>query len=357
MTGELWWNRLVNSVRFLEDIQDCLEENKSVILLLDTDTPWTDIMIETLTRNLSEYIDAGKGKSFETIDLSTEDGASPGELLEKRFRPDSKSDRYWPTKHGCEEIYLAQQRNTPLNRRYVYVTEIPQNQINDWVTSVNKYLDNCPDNEEHGVFILIVKSTGIIPSKHLTTFKYSDYISDYDCMMLCLTLLSDLSCGRTEKMYLAEVASNIAHNHVELASLLVSEKLELLMDPEAVTRRVYSLSGIEVGDLSETVHRAVWEAQIKLIFPKLENFRAEIIRKYETKLEQFLPIRSSNNDRIEKASDLEIGQLFYVCKDNRDSHIVDQVELDTLRKMRDARNTLAHMEILSYKQLKSLNII
>ena len=43
---------------------------------------------------------------------------------------------------------------------------------------------------------------------------YTDYVTDYDCMMLCLTMVSDLSCGRAEKMYLCEVASNIAHNHI-----------------------------------------------------------------------------------------------------------------------------------------------
>lgn len=159
------------------------------------------------------------------------------------------------------------------------------------------------------------------------------------------------------EMYLCEVASNIAHNHVELAALLVSEKLKLLQNPIAVAESTYRENGIRVTNLQEVVRMAVWEAQIKLVFPKLENFRAEIIRKYESKIQRFLPIRSSNNDKIDRAVDLEIGQLFFVCKENRASKITELSEFELLRKMRDVRNTLAHWEILSYEQLKDLGMI
>lgn len=52
MTGKLWWQRLVNSARFLDDIKDPLEDDKSVLLIFDTDIPWLDIMTETLGKSL-----------------------------------------------------------------------------------------------------------------------------------------------------------------------------------------------------------------------------------------------------------------------------------------------------------------
>ena len=91
---------------------------------------------------------------------------------------------------------------------------------------------------------------------------------------------------------------------------------------------------------------------------KRENVEeAERIRLIGVQIEKFLPIRSSNNDKIDRAADLEIGQLFYVCKENRDSKITEFAEYKMIRKMRDARNTLAHWEILSYEQLKELGMI
>jgi len=352
MTGGLWWSRLVNSVRFLDDIQDALTEYKSVLLLFDNDIPWQDIMIETIEARLNEHIDS---KTFDVLDVSKVE--SPGQYLMERYCSKDERKKYWPTTHGSPEKFLAQNRATPLNKRYVCLTGVRPHKAADWVSSITEYLENCDSTQEHGVFIIIVEGAGVSASKYLTAFKYSDYVTDYDCMMLCLTMVSDLSCSRAEKMYLCEVASNIAHNHVELAALLVSEKLKLLQNPTAVAESTYQENGIKVTNLQEVVRMAVWEAQIKLVFPKLENFRAEIIRKYEAKLQRFLPIRSSNNDKIDRAADLEIGQLFYVCKENRDSKITEYAEYEMIRKMRDARNTLAHWEILSYEQLKELGMI
>ena len=57
MTGELWWRRLVNSARFLDDLKDTLADDKSVLLLFDTDIPWLDIMTETLEQKLADAND------------------------------------------------------------------------------------------------------------------------------------------------------------------------------------------------------------------------------------------------------------------------------------------------------------
>ncbi|MCR5718347.1 MAG: hypothetical protein K6F80_04850 [Oscillospiraceae bacterium] len=352
MTGVLWWRRLVNSVRFLDDIEDALTEERSVLLLFDTDIPWQDIMIETIEGRLNDRIDS---RTFDVFDVSKVE--SPGTYLLERYCSKEERNKYWPTTHGSPENFLAQNRVTPLNKRFVCLRGIQPQKAAEWVSSITEYLENCDVSKEHGVFLLIAEGTGTAVSKQLTAFRHNDYVTDYDCMMLCLTMVSDLSCSRSEKMYLCEVASNIARNCVELAALLVSEKLALLQDPAAVTERVYRENGIKVTNLQGTVRVAVWEAQIKLVFPKLEDFRAGIIRKYEAKLQKFMPIRSSNNDTIDKAADLEIGQLFYVCKENRASKITDYAEFEMIRKMRDARNTLAHREILSYAQLKDIGMI
>lgn len=352
MMAQLWWNRLVNSVRFLDDIQDILMCNGSVLLCFETEIPWKDTMLDTIEQKLSDITDS---RTFDILDVSKTD--SPGMFLMERYCSKEERKKYWPTTHGSPERFLAQNRGTPLNKRYVCLTGITSITAMEWVASVSEYITNCNDEQEHGIFILLVEGT--VPScpKPLTLMRYTDYVSDYDCMMLCLTIISDLSCSRAEKMYLCEAASNIANNRVELAGLLVSRKLALIKNPYAVTAEIYQENGIKVTNLQEQVHMAIWKAQIKLVFPKLENFRAEIIQKYEAKLQQFLPIRSSNNDEVKKAADLEIGQLFYICNENRDSKITNVSEYKMLKKMKDVRNNLAHWEPLSYEQLKDIGII
>ena len=278
MMEELWWNRLVNSVRFLDDVQDALREKKSVALIFDTDIPWKEIMIETLDRRLSEMTDS---RTFDTLDVSGV--TETGKFLLEKFCSKEERNKYWPTIHGTPECFLALNRETLLNKRYVCITGVNSANATKWMTSISEYMENSDSEKKHGIFILLVEKAAVINSKHIAQFKYADYVSDYDCMMLCLTLISDLSCSRAEKMYLCEVANNIANNQVELAGLLVSEKLELIYHPLVATERVFQENGIKITNLQERVNRAVWEAQIKLVFPKLENFRAEIIRKYEKK--------------------------------------------------------------------------
>lgn len=352
MTGELWWHRLVNSARFIDDLKDKLADDKSVLLLFDTEIPWAEIMTETLQQKLE---DANDNRTFDVLDVSNE--TSPGTYLMERYCSKEERIKYWPTTHGSPEKFLAQNEVTPLNKRYVCLTGIKAEDASKWVDSVAEYLESCKEGDEHGVFIIILKGVNVPDSKYLIKFRYDDYVTDYDCMMLCLTLVSDLKCSKAEKMYLCEVASNIAHNNAPLAAMLASRRIDLIQNPYETTAIVFEENEVKVTNLKERVGMAVWEAQIKLVFPKIENFRADLIRKYEKKISCYLPIKSSNNDIVDKASDLEIGQLFFICKANRSQKVIDLSEYEMLKKMRDVRNTLAHWEALSYEQLKGINVI
>ena len=59
----------------------------------------------------------------------------------------------------------------------------------------------------------------------------------------------------------------------------------------------------------------------------------------------------------DKASDLEIGQLFFICKANHSQKVIDLSEYEMLNKMRNVRNILAHWDVLSYDQLTGINVL
>lgn len=347
MTGELWWRRLVNSARFLDDIRDALAADQSSLLLFESSIPWQDIMIETIKQKL---VDVGNGRTFEMFDVSKV--KTPGKFLMGEYCSEDEQMEYWPTTHGNYERFLAQNQVTTLNKRYVFLTGIHEDNAMEWIASVKRYLEAVDDVHKRGVFILIARDANVAASKQITTFRYADYVTDYDCMMLCLTLVSDLKCSRAEKMYLCEVASNIANNNVEIAALLASEKLSLIQHPYKTAFKTSVENHIEILNLEEQVRMAVWEAQIRLVFPKLESFRANLIKKYDAKLRQYLPIKSSFDGKwIDEPSELEIGQLYFICETNRSQKVVTLPEFEMLEKIRIARNTLAHWRTLEYKQL------
>lgn len=349
MIGELWWSRLVNSVRFLDDVKDVLMDGKSVIMNFSDDVPWLDIMTETLEQQLAFMTDS---RSFETHDAS-KISLPPGRYLFERFCSEAEQKKYWPNRDKSYERFLATNENTPLNHRIICVTGIHSGNAVAWQKTVNEYLENR-NSEEKCIFILVVKGVNTHESKFICNIKYSDYITDYDCLMLCLTMLSTAKCNSIQKQYISEIASNISHNNVEIAGVLATAELALAENPVATAIDVLDGNNIVITNLKERVKTSVWKAQIKLVFPRLEDFRRELIQKYYSKLQKRLPITSTIGERVDKASELEIGQLYFICSQTK---IVDKNEFDLLKNMRDARNLLAHRDVLTYSQLLELNIL
>lgn len=345
--GELWWTRLVNSVRFLDDIKDELMDKKSVMLCFDDDIPWCDIMIDTLEQQIPFLTET---HAFE-IHNAAKIKEKPGEyLFNKYISEHERIHDYWITQ--THEEFIGKNENTPLHHRALCITGISTENAADWVKTVNDYLENC-NTDEHGVFILIVQGASPISSKHIETIKYSDYVTDYDCLMLCMTVLSSEKCNSIQKQYVSEIASNIAKNNIEIAGVLASEGYKLAISPFKTTSAALHCYDIRIANLSERVKSGVWEAQIKLVFPRLEEFRCKLAQKYDAKLKSHLPITSSSGERVDKVSDLELGQLYFICSSNR--NILQKYEFEMLKKMRETRNLLAHQNTLTIDQLTALN--
>ena len=88
--------------------------------------------------------------------------------------------------------------------------------------------------------------------------------------------------------------------------------------------------------------------------PELEHFRRSMVRKYQSKLQSFLPMTDTLGERITDPGDLELGQIFYIC---RNAHFADKRDFDRLCSMRSARNLLAHGNAIPYDELKKLGIL
>lgn len=347
--AEQWWKRLVNSVRFLDDVKDILMDSRSVIMSFDGDVPWLDTMTFVLEQQLAFMTES---RSFEVHDASRI-RVKPGEYLFERFCGESLRNKYWPGRDHSYEQFLAKNDETTLNRRIICITGLTSGNAAAWIKSVTEYLENRSDGER-AVFILVTQGVNTNESRLIGSIRYSDYITDYDCLMLCMTLLASEKCGSLQKQYISEISSSIAENNVEIAGLLAQQGVSLAADPFGTTDRVLRDNGIVLSDLKGRVENSVWASQIKLVFPRLEDLRRELIQKYSGRIQQYLPITSNIDERIDRPSELEIGQLYFLCGKNR---ILDKHDYDKLRSMREARNLLAHREALPYERLVELTVM
>ena len=344
--GELWWNRLVNSVRFLDDVKEALIDGKSVVLNFSDKIPWTDDLISGLEQKLSVLTDV---RSFTVNDVSS-DNTPPAKYLFEHYFNETERQKYWPNR--SYEQFMAENDNTPLNRRILCIKGISYMKAAAWLKTVTEYLEHR-NSDERCIFILLVQQMPTNSSKLITSLKYSDYVSDYDCFMLCLTLLSSENCTSAEKIYVSEIAGNIAANNVEKAGILAKAGIALAEDTLSAAGDILAENGIILTNLNEIVEKAVWEAQIRLVFPRLEDFRREMVQKYNKQIQKHLPVTSSSGERVNKASEVEIGPLCAMCIKEK---FMMKADLDRLIRMRDARNSLAHRDTLTYKQLRELEI-
>jgi len=344
MTGELFWVSVSNAVRFLDDAIAELLSDRSVVLTFEDSIPWGEIMLEVLSEKLRSCFHSC------SLDPYTVEGVTdPGDFLLRQYFSDRERKNYWPGS-GSVEKFMAQKKSS-MPQRIILITDIPETRSHTWITSVSEYL-RYADPEEHAHFLLITSGTTFTGSDAVALLNYRDYIGEYDCLMLCMNLLSDVKCSVLARKYIAELAVQLADNRLEYAGRFAEYGPELLWNISDIVRSVYPELSFEKAE--ELTEQALWEIQLRIVYPELEHFRRGFVRKYQEPLKDYLPITDSAGEKITEPNGLEIGQLHHICTAH---HIADKTDFDRLCHMRTARNNLAHGDTVSYAELQQLGII
>lgn len=123
--------------------------------------------------------------------------------------------------------------------------------------------------------------------------------------------------------------------------------LELVNEFER-SDRLISASIIE----EDTVNHAIWKSQIKIVYPFIETYRRRFVEKHQNTIKLGLPIDSSDGGQIFEPEEVELGGLVYLT--GIKALILPDGEYHELISFRDARNTLSHLGILSFDEIKTL---
>lgn len=339
--GNIWWTRIANPVRLIDDILNSIYDGKSVAVKYDETIPWYDIMRETIISKLEIFSD---NKSFTNHEISSK--KDPGEFLMEKYCSSAERSNYWPKAE--KEEFLAKSKSTTLNNNYIFVSIEKSCNAASWVKFVDKYTSYFNEDDEYGMFILYTNDQNIKSTSNVDCYNYSDYISNYDCLMLCMTLMSAGKYSSIEKQYISEVAGQIAGNNENIAGQLVQHGRNLVQSPITITENVFRDNNVKVKEINNYVNTALWNAQIKTVFPKLEQYRAWFIQKHQSSLEAHINLVGTDKYKKNNVVELEIGEIYYICKENR---ISSKEDFDNLVKVRNARNLLAHWNVIPYKNV------
>lgn len=82
------------------------------------------------------------------------------------------------------------------------------------------------------------------------------------------------------------------------------------------------------------------------VFPVIEKYRSSFIKKHKDAIQKALPVSNSYGQKVTTPEEVEIGMLIYMVG-NQLIH-VSSSEYQEMECFRDARNKLAHLNVIDF---------
>ena len=349
--GYDWWYRTVSAVRYLDSVMDSISAGRSAAMIFPEKIPWEQDFVGAIRDRLRMYLDT------RWLEVQSAAGVdSPGKFLMRSYLSKEDQELYWPPRHGSEAHFLGMSEHSPLHRRFLLLTDISAGKAPLWGAAVREYQEGFRakfgENADCCIFILIIKCGFMQSAPELDVCRYSDYITDYDSLMFSMMRCSALQLSSGCRQYIAELASSLGDQQIELAGELAGYGEDLAKHPWRCAQEVFDRRGELYTE--DRIRNAIWLAQIKVVYPKLEEERRGFITKYQKKLAAYMPLPNSLGEIITKPADLEIGQLFFIVNKHK---FAGSDDFHRISSLRDVRNQLAHSSPMSYDMLTALNLV
>lgn len=340
--NNIWWTQIPSARHFLGQITETLLMRKSVLLSVPEWLPWADTLYAELENSL---IAQGSAKSLKCIDCPADD---IGRFLLENYCKKEKRAQYRPTETPAS--FLARNSDIGLNHYYIWVKNISPERLRSWKKFITDYYAAVPQGMPCAGFILEVSTAGIADTRNLVPFSFEQSITPYDSFTFCALAGAEAGIPEQLRPYLTEVVSTLCRKDVELCAACLADWRAFFQDPI----RQYGLlseSGLRSDGRSfsaaadpDQLSHALWEAQLKQLFPIIERYRSDFIRLHFHEIEALLPVSNRLGEDLSTPQDVELGILYYwvlheqIKTGNNEYHT-----LDFFRKM---RNNLAHLNPL-----------
>ena len=348
---QVWWERVPNALAFLAEITESLLSEKSIVLHYATAIPWHNYFVGQIQESVMQQNSSKKFEVIQGID-------NPGEYLLREYCKPEKRAQYRPSKTYAR--FFAESDDIVLHERYFWIYADSVEALNNWMEFVSEYVKQRSKNKEIAVFIIEWNGHGTIrPIKGVRAIYFDDYIGEYDRVAFSTLAASSIREDPLIKTYLAELTASIAGNNIELSALCLENYKEFLQDTFTFVDQFAIMcthDGVE-GQLpfkkdKDEIKRCIWRAQIKTLYPIIEEYRESFVEKHKEEISRELPIATSYGEEYVDPKDVELGTLVYMVGAGKLSLVTS--EYRQLDKYKTARNKLSHLNILEYIEIKEL---
>ncbi len=346
----VWWSQVTNAVQYIEDIKQCLLAEKSVFIKYSCSMPWRGVFEE-------ELMESVKIENAEKKFVSVHDVSEPGEYLLNEFCKKEKRAEYRPNKGHAK--FLAESDDIVLHDRYLWITAADSATADRWSMFISDYLKERGKKRNKAVFILEgAESTGVSAKKGLKVFSFDDYVGEYDRIVFAYLASSGIHENILLKNYVAELVSNVTGNDIELCEKCIQNYKFFLDNPESCINRIVHEAVRSDGSKyifekdAEEVNHLIWLSQIKTIYPYLEEYREDFVKRHSSAIMKQLPIQTSYGETCNDPKEVELGALMFMAGQGLLG--LSMAEYEKLKAFKEARNTLSHLGILDINQIRGL---
>lgn len=346
----IWWGQVTNAVRYVTKIKQSLLEEKSILLKYTSGMPWRDQLEETIVETVKLQ---NSEKKFVKIPIVS----NPGEYLLNEFCKKEKRAEYRPTKGYAK--FFAESDDIVLHDRYFWVQIDDVACLNNWMNFVSDYIKERDKNDNIAVFILEwAGNESVFVKKGIRILPFDDYVGEYDRIVFAVLASSSIKENSFVKNYIAELVANVSGNDIELCAECILHYKEFLENPWNLIKMIIDEKVRSDGTdfcytkTSEEVNHLIWLAQIKTVYPYLEEYRENFVQKHANAISKRLPIQTSYGETYTDPKDVELGTLMYMAGCN--NLVLSTSEYEKLKKYKEARNKLSHLIALTIKEIREL---
>lgn len=334
--GKIWWEDLNGPRRFIVEAAEKLSGGKSVVLYLPERVPWSETMRDVLEKLLCKGTQSIKIVDAENI------SSEPQEYVLKEFC--AKKDGFRPYSKKAYAKFLAESTGIELNDSCIWIRNAESAQVAEWFSFIADY-QKFLKGKRGGVFLLEAKNF-IAGKTGVEILSYADKISDYDSFAFNIFTAADFGNeNHLMKQYLAELVSALTEGDVEFGAACIDKSNHFLRNPAETFESILNKGKFTSKKTPDDIEQAIWMTQLKLIFPLVETFRRNFIKKYEEQIKNTPPY-------YDAPEEVEIGQLYGLFHQRR--RFLSELDADNLEMYREVRNKLAHLGTLSFEELKKI---
>ncbi|PYI51060.1 hypothetical protein [Paenibacillus flagellatus] len=361
----LFWWTLPGPADFLAKVADDLKYGNQVCLMLPVTFPWN------LKAYVRELIPDGGGWDWQSLRLDEfgEDARNPAALLYGIYLP--------RTKPSVVRDAASLLREEEFYGKVVWLEGMTSELWPVWKTFLEDYAALSRKIDAYDQTRFVVTLTGDLtedppkPDMGLAIHEWRGTMDKLDMRLYCSGQIRNRPESRVKKALLVELSAHLAQWDLLLAEQLSYEELEELVEPRAllldyarqfeweasasswsqgsanvledrisIHSAFMTLSGDHAG-----VRRRVWEAQLAVLFPLIEEWRLTLIDFLRPVLT--VPFQVDNR-WVHDAYAMEINHVDYQI---RDSALVDAGLKNCVKYLKIIRNRLAHLKPLTRADL------